>query len=106
MPVMMLRPLAEGVMEAVVPGQTRISPPRSNFRIAVSPPAVMADPDDTLLPAAFPTRTFPLTRVVLARAWGKPMPMLPSTAAAGWVGLGGAGCALRRWTTKATPFGS
>src|ERR1700685_2874043 len=52
--------LFEGVMETVVPGQTRTSPPRVNRSSVVSLPAVKADPTAERLPA---TTTSPIPLV-------------------------------------------
>src|SRR6266700_3455140 len=41
----------EDVTETVVPGHTRTSPPADKRRIAVSDPAVIADPEPIRLPA-------------------------------------------------------
>src|SRR5229473_3276065 len=52
MPSMKSRPLSEEVTETVVPGQTRISPPRDRLSTAVSAPAVTDDPPARRVPAS------------------------------------------------------
>src|ERR1700682_2138190 len=49
---MISRVFCAGVTETVVPGHTRISPPRVKCRIAVSEPAVTEDPARIRLPAS------------------------------------------------------
>src|SRR5579872_2603069 len=45
MPNIKSRLLCDGLIESVVPGQTRTSPPRGKCKMVVSDPAVMEDPE-------------------------------------------------------------
>src|SRR5581483_491432 len=60
------RPFWEVVTETLVPGHTRIVPPRDKFKIVVSSPAETVEPRPTGLPARTSPTPPPMLAVVIA----------------------------------------